>query len=182
VKYQPAGYNALLTMSLFQLRNPNVSTQDTAHPGFSVQTGEVQTRGLELEAKASLNRQLDVTAAYSLYDTKITKSNDLVELNTSPVATNRHTASVWGDYRFAGNELKGWGAGLGVRAQSKSAGGYTGLESPGFAVMDAALHYQKGPVSVRFLVSNLADRETRYWGQKFYGPSRKGSVTVSYLW
>jgi iron complex outermembrane receptor protein len=182
VKYQPAGYNALLTMSLFQLRNQNVSTLDVLHPGHSVQTGEVRTRGLELEAKASLNRQLDVTAAYSLYDTKTTKSNDETELNTSPVATARHTASVWGDYRFVANELKGWGAGFGVRALGKTAGGYTGLSSPGYAVLDAALHYQKGPVAVRFIVSNLTDRETRYWGQKFYGPSRKASATVSYLW
>ncbi len=182
VKYQPAGHNALLTLSVFQLRNQNVSTQDPVHAGFSVQTGELQTRGLELEAKASLSRRLDVTAAYSLYDTKISESNYAPELNTSPVATNRHTASVWGDYRFAGDALQGWGAGLGVRAQGKSAGGYTGLDSPGFAVLDATLHYQKGQVAVRFLVSNLTDRVTTLWGQKFYGPSRKASATVSYLW
>lgn len=184
VKYQPPGYNALFTVAVFQLRNQNVLTQDGAHPGYSVQTGEVQTRGLEFEAKTSLGRQWDLSAAYSLYDSKVTKSNDPTELNTRPAGTSRHTASVWADYRFAGAALKGWGAGLGVRVQSQAADFYWAGQHPdaGFAMLDAAVHYQTGPFSFRLFASNLLDKESTALGMRSYGSARKANATASYIW
>ena len=69
------------------------------------------------------------------------------------------------------------------RAQSAAAGGYwTKNTDAGFAMLDAALSYQKGPVSVRLVASNLTDRETTTWGKKFYGAARKASATVTYVW
>ena len=43
-------------------------TTDPVDPNFSVQTGEVRNRGLELEAKAELDFGLSFTAAYTYID------------------------------------------------------------------------------------------------------------------
>ena len=46
------------------------------HPGFSVTTGRVRARGVELEAKVSLARGWDVLAAYTFNDVKNQQAND----------------------------------------------------------------------------------------------------------
>src|SRR5690606_13519455 len=62
LKYQPPGTDALFTAAVFDIRQTNVTTQDPLHPGFSVQTGEVRSTGLELEAKFPVTRELSVMA------------------------------------------------------------------------------------------------------------------------
>ena len=52
-----------------------MTTTDPVNQGFSIQTGEVQTRGVELEGKFSVNDNLNVTAAYTYLDDEVTKSN-----------------------------------------------------------------------------------------------------------
>ena len=49
----------------------------TADPANSqVQTGEIRSRGIELEGVASFDFGLDVTVAYTFLDAEITKSNE----------------------------------------------------------------------------------------------------------
>jgi iron complex outermembrane receptor protein len=75
VKYEPKNYNASLTVSVYELTQQNVLTTDPLHPGYSVQTGEVQARGFEIEGRAALSNSLDLIAALTRTDTEITKSN-----------------------------------------------------------------------------------------------------------
>ena len=64
IKYQPEEFNSFITFSAFDLTQQNVSTADPEHEFFSVQTGEIRSRGIELEGHASLANGLDLVAAY----------------------------------------------------------------------------------------------------------------------
>ncbi len=55
MKYQPQGLRSFVQIALFDLTQQNVLTADPVHTGFSVQTGEVNVRGVEFSALLALN-------------------------------------------------------------------------------------------------------------------------------
>lgn len=98
VKYQPPGTKTLITAAAFDITQQNVLTRDTLNPNFNVQTGEVNVKGFELEARAELFDRFSVIAAYTYLDAKITKSNIAGEAGNRPNLTPEHQASIWGQY------------------------------------------------------------------------------------
>lgn len=89
-------------------------TRDVFNPNFNVQTGEVNVKGFELEARTELTQQLSVIAAYTYLDGRITKSNVAGEAGNRPTFTPEHQASIWGQYTLGGH-LEGLTLGVGIR-------------------------------------------------------------------
>ena len=52
VRYQSPDRLQNASIAAFDIRQRNVLTADPEHPFFSVQTGEVRSRGIELEGRA----------------------------------------------------------------------------------------------------------------------------------
>ena len=75
IKYQPSGWNSFITAALYNLTEQNVTTVDPSHTGFSTQTGEVRSRGVELQGHASLTNNLDLIATYTYSNVINTESN-----------------------------------------------------------------------------------------------------------
>ena len=179
VKYEPPGTNASLVFAAYELTQTNVATGDPDHPGFSIQTGEIRSRGFEIEGRASLNRQIDIVAALGTTDARVTRSNT-ANLGTRPTSVPRRQASLWGDYRFSW--LPGLSAGFGVR--------YVGEQEvvpytvPGSTVFDAAIRYQVDHWRFALNVKNLTDKN--YLGSCsyacFYGDERNATLTARYSW
>jgi len=63
----------LATVSVFQITQENLVVADPNDPTRSVQIGEVESRGVELEIKGQVSERLRVTAGYSFLDNEITK-------------------------------------------------------------------------------------------------------------
>jgi len=191
VKYAPPGVNALLTVAGFELTRQNVLTTDPAHVGFSVQTGEVRARGVEVEAKATLFADLNLTLAYTYLDAEVTRSNG-ADLGKVPFQVPEHTASAWADYTFSDGPLDGFGFGAGVRYVGSSFGNATNtFKVPSFTLLDAAVHYdlRSGPLKgVRLAVnaSNLADESyiasCNSANICFFGESRVVTGKIKYRW
>ncbi|MFC3340067.1 TonB-dependent siderophore receptor [Paracandidimonas soli] len=200
IKYQLPDGNSLVTLSAFELVQRNGLTPDErpGHTGFSVQTGEARLRGVELEAKASLNDNLDLVASYAYNQSKVTKAN----ANAGGVSTEgnelvmvpRQQASLWLNYQFAQGPLQGLSAGAGTRYVGKSYGDAANTQRiAAHTLWDAALNYDFGPrspaldgLSLRLTASNLADK--RYVGycqgplQCYFGQGRVVLATLRYRW
>ena len=112
VKYQPTGADHLITLAVFDLTQENMRTADPVNPGFSIQIGEVQTRGIELEGKFSFNDNLQVTGAYTYLDDKVTESNTGSKGKRRPQIPE-HNASLWANYSFNSGIFSGMGIGMG---------------------------------------------------------------------
>ncbi|WP_104002242.1 TonB-dependent siderophore receptor [Marinobacterium lutimaris] len=97
LKYQPQDTEALFTAALYEITESNRTTTDLDNPGFSVQTGEVRTRGVELEAVGNVSENLRLTASYNYNQAELSADNDGNEGNDL-ANTPRHLASVWLDY------------------------------------------------------------------------------------
>lgn len=186
VKYVPKDRPITLTAALYQLtRTKNLTADpDTEnHPNASVQSGEIRSRGVELEAKAAVNANIDLTAAYTYTDAEYT--HDTLLKGRTPVQVPKHMASLWADYTFHETALSGVTVGAGVRYVGESKGLYsTGTQNnqnfdvAGYTTVDAMLKYDLGRFglpgsSVGVNVKNLFDRDyvascyrdyACYWG------------------
>ena len=167
VKYQPPGRNSFVTAAVFELTQTNVTTRDPVYTSSQIQTGEVRSRGVELEAVASLAEGLDLTASYTYLDAEITRSNTLITGTTRTTKGNRpglvpaHTANLWMKYRFdRDSKLAGLGLGGGVRyignLYGEDANQYL---SPSVTLFDASVSYDLGQYRLSVNASNLFDKE-----------------------
>lgn len=189
LKYQPPGWNSFLTFSWFDIDRSNVTTTDPGNVGFQVQTGEVNSQGIELEAVSNLDFGLSLIGSYTYLDVEITSSNNPGEVGSPPAQTPDHMASLWADYTVQNGFLKGLGVGGGVRHIGSTFGDNTRtLEVPSVTLGDAVVHYDWQGIRLALNVQNVAD--TTYVascfaaGQDFctYGAKRTMRATVGYRW
>lgn len=164
VKFQPKGYNSFVTVSAFHLDQNNVTTADLAHTGFSVQTGQVRSRGIEIEGHASLTNNLQLIATYTYTNLLNTKSNTST-LDKIPAGIPRNTASLWADYTFSRGALAGLQFGGGVRYIGGSYDGTNTIETSSATLVDLAVRYKLGRAfpglrgwTASLNASNLLDR------------------------
>lgn len=162
LRYQPDNASTVYTASVFRLKRANVTTAAPQDPGATVQTGEVESQGLELEARTNLSRQLSVVAQYTWLDTEITRSNYGDRGLGQPGAV-KHSASVWTRYDFTlGAALQAYGA-LGLRYYGKARSyqdyGYANITNPNFGMVDAAFGVERGPWRFSVNLNNLLDKQ-----------------------
>ncbi|WP_230180736.1 TonB-dependent siderophore receptor [Aquabacterium sp. CECT 9606] len=185
VKYQPRGTDLLLTASVFDLKKQNVTTDDPNDTADAViQTGEVHVKGLELEGSTSLGRQLDLIASYTYLVPKVSRSNN-GDVGHQLDQTTRNTAKVWLDYKFSGSVLGGLSIGGGVRYVDKVLAAYDGdvaYYNPSYTVIDAAIHYKTGPITLALNAANLTDKAYVANRAQFYGQGRVLRASLAYNW
>lgn len=191
IKYESPDSPVSMTAAVFDLRRTNVLTTDPDHPGYSVQAGEIKSRGLEIEAKARIGRAFELMGAYSYTDAEITRSNN-GDQGTAPPGVPRHNLSVWASYRLPQDILPGVKVGLGVRRVIGTSGYVLGstptpAELPAYTVIDALIGYDRGPWSITLNVGNLFDKtyvQSCYYATTtcFYGDGRNAIVRATYRW
>lgn len=148
VKYEPRPITRNLrwfaSAAAYDLVQQHVLTNDPAHLFFSVQTGEVEVKGVELESVARIRERLSLNASYSYTDAKVTRSNG-ANLGKQLPATPRSRASLLVDYTSQEGPLAGFGGGAGVRYLGASYGDSANtLKSPSETLVDLLLHYDLG--------------------------------------
>jgi iron complex outermembrane receptor protein len=184
VKYQPLGWNALFTFAAFDLTRDNVVTYA---PGavFADQTGQVKSRGIELEGTMSLADGWNLRAAYAYVDAIVTQ--DPVNVGKAPVTVPLNRASLWSDYTLQSGLLAGVQFGGGIRHVGATWGDDANTFKVGAStVLDALLAYNRDNWRLSLNVTNLAD--TRYVAACyslsgcFYAEGRKAIGKLTYRW
>lgn len=173
VKYQPTGINALFTAALFDLTRQNLLTSDPVNPSNSVQSGEARSRGVELEARATLANNLSLIAAYTYLDTIYTKDSSGLQDKHLP-AVPSHLLATWAYYTIPSGPLEGLSFGTGVRYIGPSYSADNSFKVPGAVLVDATIRYDLGHAlprlsgaEVHLNAQNLLD--TRYVASCYYG-------------
>jgi iron complex outermembrane receptor protein len=173
-------------LAAFDLTQNNVLTPGP-NPAFQVQTGQVNVKGAELEAKVALAEGLSLIAAYTYLDPEITKANDGTKGNEPSMVPN-HMASMWADYAFAeGSGLGGLTVGGGVRYISETWGDAENtVRIPGYVLLDAMARYSiDNHWDMQVNATNLLDKQyvsTCYYGNCYYGDGRRVLASLKYKW
>lgn len=157
IKYQPLGWNSYFTATWFNLVKDNVLTTDPIFAGFQVQTGQVRSRGTELEAVLSLAEGLKGVASYSHIDATVTRSNGL-DLGKVPIGVPTQQAGLFLDYTWQTGALAGFGVGGGVRWIGQTwADSVNSLRNPAITSFDAGVHYDWRGMRLAVNGRNLSD-------------------------
>lgn len=191
VKYQPAGINALLSASVFDLTRDNV-TVAVVQPDGSIElqvVGESRVRGFEIEGKAEIAQNWDVIAAYSYLESEVIKGPENSDTDGNQFANvPNHLASVWVNYALPGTGARGdMTFGLGARhvgsyyfAQTNDTG-----KSDAATLLDAAFSYELAETTgLAINISNLTDEQhvVGYGTAAYYNPGRTISATLRRTW
>lgn len=185
VKWQPAR-NAMFTAAIYRITETNRQTNDPDNVLNVVQTGEIESKGFELEGAYVFDNDLTFTASYSRNEAEVTKSNFAPEVGQRLNDTPQDLASVWLAKGFRVGDDMLLRAGLGGRyvGSTVSTGATSTVRTPSYTLADALLELQLPEWSFALNVTNLFDKAyfapCRNFGDCFSGNPRTVVGTVTY--
>ncbi|CAM3045728.1 TonB-dependent siderophore receptor [Moritella viscosa] len=184
LKYLPQSFDGSFNAALFQINKENMATSDAA--GNLLQIGEVENKGIELEAVANVTSGLSLVANATFMDSEIVKDNDASKVGNRPMQVANTLASAWANYRFFGNSLEGLAIGVGGRYVGETYADDTETTKVAdFTLMDATVSYTINNMKIQIAAKNLMDKEyvsTCGYGNCFYGNGRNMIASLSYAW
>ena len=187
VKVQAPALPISASLALFNLTRSNVLTTDPDNALITVQTGEERSRGIELDATATLAEGLKAVGAFTAYDIANTADLNAAIVGKVPVAVPETLSSLFLDYTIPDGAFRGLGFGAGERFVGRSyADQLNQYKVPDYWLTDAALHYERDGYRAAINVQNLFDRT--YVGSCssvsacFYGDRRRITASLSYTW
>ncbi|SCM77529.1 TonB-dependent siderophore receptor [uncultured Pleomorphomonas sp.] len=184
LKYRPDWIDGLFTLSVFDLTKQNVLTG----PSYAqTQLGEVNSQGVELEAKVNLTENWKLTASATFMDVDITKDADAAIVGKTPYVIPETMASAWLDYTFSTGTFEGFVVGGGLRYVGSSwADNENTLKVPDVLLADARIGYSRDNWGVDLNVNNIFDTDyvascqTAY--SCGYGEGRVIKLTGHFSW
>lgn len=188
LKYQPKDTNDRYSLTAFHITQENVATKE--NPAADYETiGEIQSQGIELEARVQLTQDVGVHAGYTYTDATYEATGNRYEgqrVNQVP----EHTATLWGLYDASSGPLRGLDVGLGVRHYANIYADRDNTEDvPNYTLLDGMLGYDFGEVGLegvtaKLNVNNLLDKEyvasCYSLSYCYFGAERSVKATVSY--
>lgn len=159
------------TAALFHLTKKNVLASHPTIADTYVQTGEVRSKGFDLNLTANLLPEWRVVAGYAYVDAEVTQDTTIApgtRLQNIPM----HSFGLWSVYEFLHGPMKGFGFGGGVNAVADRAGSSSndGFLLPGYAKVDLLAFYRITEAARLSLnITNLFD--TEYY-ERALGPLR----------
>ncbi|WP_159994353.1 TonB-dependent siderophore receptor, partial [Roseomonas sp. 18066] len=193
VKYLVPGANAVLTAALFDIDQRNGIFYEVINGlNTQVQRGRLRSRGVELEAVASLDAGLSVAASYTYTELRILEGNAATERNIVS-SVPFHMASLWTHWTAQeGERLHGLRLGGGLRYIGRSYGDDTNtLTNSARLLVDASIGFDLGAIAptydglrVQVNASNLLNRRdtTCTGGYCYLDPGRFVLGALSYSW
>lgn len=187
IKYQSVGGKGLYTVAFFDLTKNNTLTRDPTNlNGFGfVQTGEIRSRGVELEARTELLHGLNAIGSFTYMDVDNLKDTEFK--GKRPLQVPSTMTSGWLDYSFGAlgiDWLRGFGLGGGVRYVGKTFNEETNTTTtPSFTLFDASLRYEKGPVLFNINASNIFNNHyiaSTNFGRPYLGAERTIIGTLTF--
>jgi iron complex outermembrane receptor protein len=178
------GVRMFASLSAYEIVQENVLTPDPVNLFFSVQEGEVEVKGVELEVAARIRERLTFNLAFTSIDTEVTRTSDPTVLGNEMVAVPDLLVSALADYTFQEGPMAGFGFGLGLRHRGQMYGDGANLwQSDSVTMYDAILHYDTRDWRFAVNASNFTDEifvdRCSSAANCFYGTRRlvSGSVT-----
>ncbi len=185
LKWQPNA-GTLVTLAGYKITETNRPTNDPANVLNTVQTGEVESKGFEIEASTAVTDSFYLTASYSYTKAEVTKSTFAEEIGVQLSDTPKDLASAWGVKTWRLTDEASLRTGLGVRyVGSTISTGFAGtLKTPSYTLADALVAVDWNAWSLSVNATNLFDKTyyapCRAFGDCFTGNGRNVIATLGY--
>ncbi|WP_412706513.1 Ferric hydroxamate uptake [Aeromonas rivipollensis] len=147
LKFLSEDMSKTVTISAFHITKENALVTDPDNVyGPKLQTGEIVSKGIELEGRADLTNNLDLALSYTRQDMEITRDTTDLQGKT-PVWVPRQMASLWSNYQ-AGGSLEGMRVGAGLRYVGEAQLDAANTDTvPDYVLMDMSASYDLAALS-----------------------------------
>jgi iron complex outermembrane recepter protein len=147
------------TLAFFDLTRTNVLTDDPNNPGFQIQTGEQNSRGIELSLGGEILPGWNFIGGYAYTDVRVTRDNTFPVGSQLP-NTPDHSFNLWTTYQIQTGDLQGLGFGLGLFFVGDRSGDLPNTyRLPSYLRTDAAIFYKRDRFKIALNFRNLFDVE-----------------------
>lgn len=143
------------TLSVYRITRNNVITLVPGPWYKPVQTGQTQTRGVELDVRGQITNGLSLIFNYAFTEAEVTKDEDPAKRGGDVPGPGfpKHISNSWLSYRVPAGKISGFGASLGYQ--------YLGgrqHQMADYFRMDGNLFWEKNQVRVTVHANNLLNR------------------------
>ncbi|MCG8309614.1 MAG: TonB-dependent receptor [Cytophagales bacterium] len=180
-----------VSLGAYQITKENVLVADPDHPDFSIQLGEVQSKGFEFDVQGEISPGLNLILNYANTDVEITEDSNPENIGNKVAGHARHMTNGWLNYAFPSESpLKGFGVSLGYQYQANRSSWAWGSDNktdlPDYFRLDGGLFWRNDKFGVQLNVNNLLD-EYLYSGANYSSylywqsePGINGRLTLTY--
>ncbi|QTE22609.1 TonB-dependent receptor [Polaribacter cellanae] len=186
-------FNGKLNTSItaYQITKENILVADPENPNFSIQLGEVQSKGIEVDVQGRLTPQLDVIFNYANTNVEITKDTDPKKIGTKMTGYAKHITNGWLNYTFPNETvLKGIGVSLGYQYQiDRSSWAWSADNEailPDYFRLDGGISWRNRNLRINLNINNLLNKHlfsgssySTYVGWQ-NEPKINGRLTIAY--
>ncbi|MDR6434754.1 TonB-dependent siderophore receptor [Brucella pseudogrignonensis] len=142
IRYTPEELNMSVSAAVFDIKQSNMLIRRGNSSIFQDQTGEVSSRGFEIQATSSITDSLSINAAYTYLRMKYHEGEFA---GNFPAGIPDQQFSIWSQYNVLSGPLDGVGAGAGIRFLNSSyANDANTMRNPSRTLVDASLSYDFG--------------------------------------
>jgi len=183
-------------LSVYKIIKNNVLTTDLDHTNssgqfvYSRETGQQQTKGVEVDIKGEILPNLEVVINYAFTEAKVTKDSDPKVVGNQVAGSTKHIQNSWLSYKISEGNLKGLKFSLGYQYLIGRSSWYIFDNSqnslPDYFRLDGGISYQTGKYAVNFNVNNILNKYL-YSGAPYYGiyywqaePKLNSRITITY--
>lgn len=162
----------------------NVLVTDPNDQDFQIQTGEQNSRGVELSLTGEILPGWNIFAGYAYTDARITEDTTF-EVGSRLQSVPDHTFNIWTTYEIQTGDLQGLGFGLGLFFVGDRTGDLPNTyDIPSYLRTDASIFYNRDRFRIGLNFKNLFDVEyfeIGYFGGRVdYGQPFTVQGTVSW--
>jgi outer membrane receptor for ferric coprogen and ferric-rhodotorulic acid len=146
------------TLAIFRTRDQNRAMPDPMNPGFSIQAGEAEVEGVEIELRGSPLPNLQIAAGYTWLDSKYIRHQTATGQIFS-LFEPEHSVKTYMRYSFDTPQLAGWSVAGGLNYSSGMVGtGENIRRQDDYVVLNAQVDYRINKHTIASLqVTNLLD-------------------------
>jgi iron complex outermembrane receptor protein len=162
-----------LNLSFFNIVQNNTLTADPLHNDYYIQTGQIISKGIDVDITGNIFRALAVNANYEYVDAKITKDSDPKNVGLKNFGTPGNAGNLWFNYQLPYRKLRGLSFAMGYQYMGKrSAVSAAWNWSPGDAInflpaynlLNAAVSYRNKRFNIGFNIYNITNSNYASFG------------------
>ncbi|QUW65017.1 TonB-dependent receptor [Pseudomonas synxantha] len=161
IKWEALDRQLSVDAAVYQIEKKNVLATDPLDNTLSVATGQVRSRGFDLNVAGNLTPEWRVIGGYAYVDAEVTRDTTL-RAGTRLMNIPRNSFSLLNVYEFQDGALKGLGLGAGGKYVDQRAGqtANTAFSMDAYTVVDLLGYYKVNEqVRLNLDVKNLFNRE-----------------------
>lgn len=158
------------TFSVYNITKQNVLTADPENPNFSIQLGEVRSRGAEFDLRGEVYKGFNIVFNYAYTNVLVTEDTDPEKEGDRVAGHARHMSNSWISYDFQNPVLKGFGLSIGHQYQADRSSWNWSAENetvlPDYLRLDGAVSWSSNNLELSLNVNNILD-EYLYSGASY---------------